>query len=383
MILNGTLQHDIPAGSCGEREVFDREGYAVGRQVLAQEVLRELRAPVVDALIADGHIEPVEGEEDRFRWVGDAATFDSSCHGYRPARVSAVDELLMRSGLAAAAVEHMWGRRPAFWEGVALFAMVPGGPTRPHRDGWMTQGVGAPGDHFNLWVPLTRLDEEDGPLAFAIGSHRISDQPARVPVSRPMHQDVLANTGNPPPAEVLDPLWRTTRLEVGDALLFRPDIIHSSAPNDGPYLRMAFTILGQDASLPLPPQAGLSLDATRELSDIEWLTLAILAVQPSSPRLARQAFFPRGIIHRIWPEESGSGVNRAFVTLRARGLIEPHEPPDETVAAHHHYFHATERGRNVVSAWLTTPSRSGAHLLSVKLLFCDWLGLDAARLLVQ
>ncbi|HEY3895795.1 MAG TPA: hypothetical protein VGL88_10560 [Pseudonocardiaceae bacterium] len=40
--------------------------------VFAPEVLRETWAPLIEALVADGHAEPVEDDEDRFRWVGGA-----------------------------------------------------------------------------------------------------------------------------------------------------------------------------------------------------------------------------------------------------------------------------------------------------------------------
>jgi hypothetical protein len=109
----GVLPHEIPAGQRGDAARFDHEGYAVSRQMFPPDVLRKLRDPHVEALVADGQVEPVDGEPDRFRWVGDRAGFDR------------------------------------------------------HR----------------------------------------------------------------PPAEALAPRWHTTHFEVGDALLFRPDIVHSTAPN--------------------------------------------------------------------------------------------------------------------------------------------------------
>lgn len=58
----GLLDHEISAGGHADRTRFDQEGYAVGRQVLAPEIVREVRAPVVAALIEDGQVEPVEGD---------------------------------------------------------------------------------------------------------------------------------------------------------------------------------------------------------------------------------------------------------------------------------------------------------------------------------
>lgn len=292
-----------------------------------------------------------------------------------------LERLLLASGLANQAVEWLWGRRAAFWERAVLYVLVPGNPTRVHRDGWQMMGVGGPESHFNFWLPLTRLDEGDGALAVAVGSHGLPDQPARVPMLHPIHREVLVNTGQRPVAEVLAPLWRTTRFEVGDALLFRPDIVHSTTLNTGCCLRMALGMGGQDADVPLAVKAGLSLDRGRDLADVEWLTLAMLAVQPSTPWLARCACYPRGIIGRLGVALPDYLVERAFTTLEARELIEPHEPYDEQQGWIHRYYHITPSGRAEVAGWLTTPGSGTAYLLALKLLFCNWLGLDTTTLL--
>jgi hypothetical protein len=377
----GALQHEVPTGARGDATLFDREGYGVGRQVLAPEMLRELRGPLIETLMTDGLVEPVEGEEDRFLWVGAEAKAEYSRHG---GAIEAGIQELTRSGVGAEAIRVIWGRPAALWEGGARFIpMVPGTPTRVHRDGWHMQGVGAPEDHANMWIPLTQLGDGDGALAVAVGSHRIPDEAPDVPMRHPVHLDVVANTGNGPPAEVLAPLWHTTRFEVGDALLFRPDIVHATTANDGPHLRVAIVLLAQDARLPLPVSAGLSPDVTRPLSDVEWLTLALLTVQPTSPWLARCAFYSRGIIGRLWAEQPANLVESAFTTLEARELIEPHQPLDEETSSIHRYFHATPRGRLDACQWLTTRHRNGSRLLSLKLLFCDWLDLETTELLAR
>jgi hypothetical protein len=180
-----------------------------------------------------------------------------------------------------------------------------------------------------------------------------------------MHSEVSANTGNLPSPEVLGPLWRTTSFDVGDALAFRPDIVHSASANKGPYLRLAVGLGALDPRPGLPPLAGLSLDPGRELVDVEWLTLAVLAVQPSTQWMTKQAFSARGIVGRLWSVQFEL-VGRAFTTLQARGFIEVHETD--------RYLCATASGRAAVSSWLLTPSSD--DLVSIKRLFCEWLGLD-------
>lgn len=50
------LGNETPAGGVSDESAFAREGYAVGRGVFAAEALRELRAPLVEALVADGRV---------------------------------------------------------------------------------------------------------------------------------------------------------------------------------------------------------------------------------------------------------------------------------------------------------------------------------------
>lgn len=120
------------------------------------------------------------------------------------------------------------------------------------------------------------------------------------------------------------------------------------------------------------------LDCTRELVDVEWVVLALLAVQPISRWYASCAYYARGIVARVWVEQPAESVKRAFTTLDARGLIAPHEDGDGS--AFHDFWTATPRGRTEVSAWLETPTSSDSRLLSLKLLLTNWLELDTPAL---
>lgn len=202
-------------------------------------------------------------------------------------------------------------------------------------------------------------------------------------MAHPMHSEVLVNTGNPPPAEVLAPLWRTTTFELGDAVAFRPDSVHSASANTGQNLRIAIGLHAQDARLPLSPRAGLTLDPGRDLIAVEWLTLAVLAVQPSTPWLARQAFLPRGIIGRLWTQQLDELTLSAFPVLERRGLIEPHEIQPQADEVNHRYFHATARGCSEVRQWLVGSGPVDDHLRAVRLLFAEWLGIGGSSLLTN
>jgi hypothetical protein len=159
--------------------------------------------------------------------------------------------------------------------------------------------------------------------------------------------------------------------------------VHGAAPNRGSCLRLALILNAQDARVPLAGSAGLSLDSIRDLTDVEWLALAILAIQPTCPWHMRCAFYPRGIIGRLWSEQPGERIERTFTTLEARGLIEPHETHFDHEFWLQRYYHATPTGSSKVTKWLTTPSSGDPRLLALKLLLSDWLGLDTTALLAD
>lgn len=376
----GALDHEVGSGERADRDTYDRLGYTVGRGVFDPDLVRQVRAPLIEGLIEDGHIEAVEGERDRFAWRGDDSAFDIHLGKYRSALMDGCNDLIVASGLASEAIEAMWGRRPSIWAMKRVFVMMPDAPDYVHRDGWHMIGGGGPEEHLNVWLPLTRVDTGDGPLAIAVGTHKIPDRPAEVPVTHPMHREVLFNTGTMPSREILAPRWRTTSFGLGDALVFRPDSVHSGTGNAGPFLRIAIGLLAQDARCPLSPKAGLSADPRRDLATVEWLSLAVAAVQPSTPWLARQAFLPRGVIGRLWPQQIDEMVTRAFAVLELRGLIEPHEVQPGEGTGIHRYCHVTPRGRADVREWLAEPA-DDPGLLSVKLLFCEWLDVDGTPLL--
>ncbi|MFC4946531.1 phytanoyl-CoA dioxygenase family protein [Pseudonocardia sp. GCM10023141] len=377
----GELPNEVAVGERGDADRFDREGHAVGRQMFPPDVVRALRAPLVEALVADGQVQVVDELPDCFRWIGDPETFDRD--RYRSVVGRSTDELLVRSGTAAAAIEKVWGRRPVMWDRAVLFAMPPGDPTRVHRDGWQMMGVGGPQEHLNVWFPVTRLGLGDGVLAVAAGSHGVADQEAAIAMPHPVHLDVEANTSNRPLPDRLAPLWRAAPLDVGDAVLFRPDIVHSTTLNDGPFLRLAVGLGAQDAAVPLARPAGLSSDVTRDLAEVEWLVLALLSVQPTSPWLARYAFYPRGVIGRLGIEYPDELVERTFSTLGLRGLIEPHTTYSDDQSSIHRYFQATPSGRCAASRRMATRESTTAadrRLFAVQAVLADWLRVDSAEL---
>lgn len=373
-----TLEYEVPAGSRGDRDTFDRHGCAVGRGLLAPDVVRAVRAPLVEELIADGHVEPVADDQDRLRWVGgDKTGFNRNDYAHH--LTERTEELLLKPGLAAAAIEAVWGTPAAIWEGIMLFVALPGSSTSPHRDATPLASSTEASGQVRLWVPLTELGAGEGSLALAVGSHHIPDRPAKgPPLPHVLHPDLVSvYTRNSPPEEQIAPLWRASPLSVGDAIVFRSDVMHTSEANRGAFLRLSLVLSAQDARVPMGHAAGLSLDSTRPLTDLEWVILAILAVQPTSPWRARCACYSRGIVGKMWAEHPSDRVERTFATLEARGLIEPHKIQVESHFWLQRYYHAAPEGRSKVVTWLTTESTSDPRLQALKTLLGDWLELDA------
>jgi ectoine hydroxylase-related dioxygenase (phytanoyl-CoA dioxygenase family)/DNA-binding PadR family transcriptional regulator len=379
------LEHESAIEAAGET-ALDSDGYVVGREVFAPELVREVRESLVAALLADGKVERVAGEEDRFRWVGGSGPMDRP--RYLRLLEESVEELLMATGVANAAIERLWGRRIAIWQHISLFAKRPSDEPAAadreaiHRDGGQLMGAAPAGEHVRMWCPLSQLHVEDGGLTVAAGSQRIAnrhtDEP---PQPRVLHESLESITGMLPPEDVLAPLWRTPSFDVGDALLFYPGVVHGSVPNRGACLRMAMVLWAQDARAPLPPVAELSLDSGRDLAHVEWLVLALNAIQATSRQTARAAFYPRGIFGRLWTEQPPERIERTFTTLEARGLIKPHELYTDH-GPFYRLYQATARGRLEVPRWLTTPVGDDRRLLSLKLLLCDWLDIDTTPLLL-
>lgn len=108
-------------------------------------------------------------------------------------------------------------------------------------------------DVLTLWMPLTPVSIEDGPLRTIRGSHRVLDRRYRPP-TRAAQSGVGSHLYCDVPD--FDRLSQEDQVEVvtwtmapGDALAFHPYTVHSSLPNIGPRDRIAYNSrwLGRDA----------------------------------------------------------------------------------------------------------------------------------------
>ncbi|WP_261562098.1 phytanoyl-CoA dioxygenase family protein [Frankia tisae] len=364
-----TEVRSVEAGSVARMGSLDRDGWLIGRQVLPPELVRRVRQPLVDALQKEGLVEPSPAGADRVRWTGGVEDARRHRNGsgvtnwYR-------DELaflpLVQDGHVRRVVEDLWGRPALLWDNTAAFLKVPNSSSPPertewigHTDTWQDAGIGGLSDHFDLWVPLTDIGPFDGSLAFHTGSH----------VAR---ADRYPRTSHGVgPAQVADEGWEVAGYSVGDAVLFRPDVVHWSAVNTGLDLRIAVVFRGQIADLPLPPAAGMSWDRTQAMSTTESSILALLATQPGvgwTHRELNRAFTPAGMIGRYLPLPPPGQLNRTNVLGQAVDMLVTR---GAIVSADHadggglHSYSLTETGRQAGDVWLATPTRLVAELMTV------------------
>ncbi len=361
----------IEAGSAARTGSLERDGWLIGRQVLPADLVRRVRQPLVDALRKESLVEPSPAGADRVRWTGGIEDARRHRNGsgvtswYR-------DELaflpLVQDGHVRRVVEELWGRRALLWANTAAFLKVPdaSSPERSewigHSDGWQDVGIGEPSNYFDLWVPLTDIGPFDGSLAFHTGSHvaRADGYPR---TSHGVGPEQVANEG-----------WEVAGYSVGDAVLFRPDVVHSSAVNTGLDLRIGVVFRGQVADLPLPPAAGMSWDRTQAMSTTESCILALLATRPGvgwTYRELNHAFAPPGMIGRYLPLPPPGQLSRSDVLgqaldlLVARGAITRADRADRYDGGGLHSYSLTEAGRQAGDEWLATPNRLVAELMSV------------------
>lgn len=363
-------------------DCFDRDGWVIGRNAFPPDLVREVRAPIVYELTSEGLIEAVPGEADRFRWTG--TVVDAMRNGNGSAithryRDTAAFRPLVEHGHARRVAERLWGRPALLWANTALFPKVPevADPAQSanigHSDGWQNVGSVPSGDHFNLWVPLTEFGPFEGALAMHADSYR----------NRPERYPTVPHGGIGP--EQLEDGWRVGGYRVGDAILFRPDIVHHSTMNSSPYLRLAIVIRGQRADALRAPAAGMSYDLTQPMSTLEGLILALLAAAPHrSPAIGRE-FAPRGLIGRFYPLPAPGQlspedvIRQALHLLRLRGLIDTRTEPDQPRVVQ---YAATAEGTDAALAWLAEPVRHVEELASVvpaKLALLDALAADPAE----
>lgn len=252
IVPDGVLGNEVGPGSADGPRLFARDGYVIGRRMLPPEPLRAARRDIIRRLAPIGHFAAWPDADDKARWSGHPETGDSMMRSKE--LLDGFAGPLLDSGLLEPAIERLWGRPPVVYRGAMVTLSVPeDGPfgTAPHRD----IGPGGAG-RVRFWVPLTGIDTLGGGLALAVGSHRLDRLPE--PAGRSPYRNKRTGEPNGLAPEDFAGTWRAAALDVGDVLLFRPDIVHASTANQTPHVRIAIPFFAQDARDPVPATVALS-----------------------------------------------------------------------------------------------------------------------------
>lgn len=236
----GALGNEIGPDSTDGPALFARDGYVVARGMLPREQVNAMRERVLAGLDGFDLIASEQPDRELVRWSGQPAPAEFKAYQasvmHVKERVDGFAEPLLDSGVLEPIIERLWGHPPLVHRSTMLTLSLPSGghwETTPHRD----LGTGGP-DHIRFWVPLAPIESRAGGLALAIDSHR-PDAP-------------LPGGGAGLDPDAFTGSWRSTSFEVGDALLFRPDIVHASEINESRHIRLAAPFFAQDARLPAP-----------------------------------------------------------------------------------------------------------------------------------
>ena len=254
--------HETPFSDPRElRDVLDRDGYLLFRDVLGKSEVSAARAEVFERLAAIGEIaSPVtdgiaSGPSRRRDAAPDLGAFwKSVCEGPALRRVSHGPRL--REIMAA-----VFGEPARPHDLIYLRPTAVGNATRPHYD--YPFFAGRSDRIYTSWVPLGGAPVTDGPLMIVEGSNRFSDliDPIRsVDYEVDRSSDVVqkaayerVNAEHPIDlAEKRGSRLLTIDFQAGDLVVFTGFTLHGSLDNRSPVgrVRLSFDVRFQPASHP-------------------------------------------------------------------------------------------------------------------------------------
>ncbi len=255
------------------RQRMHEDGYVFVRGVIDPELIRRVRADVLDVLrkaqwiAADGTLQPlVKGQEDPRYWTGfgGVQSLESFHQLAFDSQISAIMTALIGSDMFP-------------WPGKAPYMIWPerlGGPGGRHA-GPHQEGVRWSRDVLSTWISIGWTPIEKGPLAVLPGSHRLGYLP-----------------GYGYGQFEFGPDWVTSPFEPGDIIVFHNFTLHGSLPNQTDSLRLSCAFKWQSASFPAPNEAVLPVRhpgvpgwnlLTSGWSSTRWITPPANATFTSTP----------------------------------------------------------------------------------------------------
>jgi hypothetical protein len=238
------------------------EGYVFIRGAIDSELIRQVRADVIDVLrkaqwiTSDESLRPlVNGQEDPRYWAGFGGV--QSLESFHK---------MAYDGGITAIMSALIGPEMYPWPGKAPYMIWPerlGGPGGKHA-GPHQEGVTWSPDVLSTWISIDPTPIEKGPLAVLPGSQRLGYLP-----------------GYGYGQFEFGPGWATGPFEPGDVIVFHNFTLHGSLPNQTDTLRLSCAFKWQSARYPAPADAALPVrhpgvpgwdSLTRGWSSKRWIT---------------------------------------------------------------------------------------------------------------
>jgi ectoine hydroxylase-related dioxygenase (phytanoyl-CoA dioxygenase family) len=257
------------------------EGYVFIRGVIDPELIRKVRADVLDVLrearwiAADGALQPLAGgQEDPRYWAGfgGVQSVESFHQLAYDSRIAAIMSALIGADV------YPWPAKAPYMIWPERLAGPGGRHAGPHQE-----GVRWSPDVLSTWISIGRTPIEKGPLAVLPGSQRLGYLP-----------------GYGYGQFEFGPDWATSPFEPGDIIVFHNFTLHGSLPNQTDALRLSCAIKWQSARYPAPEEGARPVrhpgvpgwdSLTARWSSTKWITPPANATftrnppkQPGAPR---------------------------------------------------------------------------------------------------
>jgi len=213
----------IPAPSATDLADYRRDGYHIGRRLFAADEVAALR----DAAMAQVALGPVPQLYDEFHNFGENDPLKRHprmlmLHHHLTLEIGRLSERLLFDLRLRPYLATFLGEEPCAVQSMFYFKPPGARGQDMHQDDFYLRT--APGNCIAAWVAVDHVDDENGGLRVAVGSHRLP----LLPVRQADLQTYFADDGVDVPVDlaVVAPV-----LEPGDVLFFGGSVIHGSGPN--------------------------------------------------------------------------------------------------------------------------------------------------------
>ena len=232
------------------RRRLEEDGYLLIRELRNPSVINNARREVLEALGAQGSLEPGTPILDAVVNRSQQKDATTGVRGNEELRLLPAVQALFHMPEVTGFFERTLGGKVGSFDFQWLRVAGPGAESPIHSD-IVFMGRGTP-NVYTCWTPLGDVPLELGPIVMCLGSHRIpalKDTYWKADVDR----DLIEGYFTKDPIEMVDKFgcrWSTTSFRAGDVLIFGMHILHGSLANSSDRYRISADARYQLASEP-------------------------------------------------------------------------------------------------------------------------------------